>query len=534
MIENKEKNKNRIVPEILAPAGTKEALLAAVSAGCDAIYLGGNMFSARAFAGNFDSDTLPGVIDYCHLFGVKLYMTVNTLLKEHEILQLTDYMKPFYQAGLDGVIVQDPGVVRVLRRAYPLMPVHGSTQMSVASAYGANLLKKLGITRVVPARELSLEEIKSIKKKADIEIESFVHGAMCYAYSGKCLMSSFLGGRSGNRGRCAQPCRQKYEVKGSDGKVKGNEYAISLKDMCTLSILPQLIDAGIDSFKIEGRMKNPSYVAATVAAYKKARDYYFELLDSAGENNSYENFEELPEKLKKKYFSLAEQLTRDMQDIYNRGGFHSGYYHTDKGMVMTANKRPNHLGLNIGEVTGVAGPEVKIRLKEDINPQDVLEITPVGVELTSNKEGRAKSVLSLKGKELKKIKAGMQVYRTRNNSLLNSIEENIIRQERCLAAAAVVIAKAGLPLTIKMSAQAKKETVEVVLEGNLIEKAGNKPATEESLIEKMKKTGGSNVKVYTECDIEKDIFVPMSEFNSMRREAAEMLKQKIAESYHRK
>jgi len=195
-------------PEILAPAGTEEAMKAAVNAGCDAVYLGGNLFSARAFAGNFDEEAVLRTLDHCHLFGVKVYMTVNTLLKDEETQVLAEYMRPFYQAGLDGVIVQDPGVVRILRREFPDLHLHGSTQMSIASASGARFLKAQGLTRVVPARELTLQEIRQIRDEVEIEIESFVHGAMCYAYSGKCLFSSYLGGRSGNRGRCAQPCRQ--------------------------------------------------------------------------------------------------------------------------------------------------------------------------------------------------------------------------------------------------------------------------------------------------------------------------------------
>ncbi|MCF0230186.1 MAG: U32 family peptidase, partial [Parasporobacterium sp.] len=453
-------------PEILAPAGTAEALRAAVSAGCDAVYLGGNMFSARAFAGNFGTEDLVDVIEYCHLFGVKVYMTVNTLLKEEELTALPGYISPFYEAGLDGVIVQDMGVVRVLMREFPDMPVHGSTQMSISSSYGAELLRQLGITRVVPARELSLDEIRSIINKVDIEIEAFVHGAMCYAYSGRCLFSSFMGGRSGNRGRCAQPCRQLYDVirsgeapdedsrtpvKFSDngdkrtlsgkcmealGKYRQagrsaaitREYAMSLKDMCTLEILPELIDAGIASFKIEGRMKNPSYVAGTVDAYRQARDYYLELLEEQAEENEKEEagyvsskeeaiefrenskaayksvvWAELSEKRKNKYLKLASKLTDDMKDIYNRGGFHTGYYHTEKGMVMTANKRPNHQGLTVGEVISVKGPDVNIKLIKAVNPQDVLEIIPAGVEITSNRHGNKGDVISLKGKELKKI-----------------------------------------------------------------------------------------------------------------------------------
>ena len=529
-------NKDQLntIPEILAPAGSLQALEAAVKAGCDAVYLGGSFFSARAFAGNFDENGLVEAIHYCHLFGVKVYMTVNTLLKDAELAQLEDYLRPYYLAGLDGVIVQDVGVIRVLKKAFPDLPIHGSTQMSISSVYGARFLKQLGVTRFVPARELSLEEIRSIRAQVEIEIEAFVHGAMCYAYSGKCLFSSFLGGRSGNRGRCAQPCRQCYEI--MDKKQPHvKEYIMSLKDMCTLMILPQLIDAGIASFKIEGRMKNPYYVAATVAAYKKARDFYLQLKEHA----SGTNWENLPVSLQEQYQQLAQKLTEQMQDIYNRGGFHDGYYFTDKGIRMTANKRPNHLGLLLGEIVGIKGPEVQIRLCQDLHPQDVLEIVAAQVEITSNKEGKKGQVISLKGKELKKLKASMKVYRTRNNALLQEIEEQILRPEKQIQAQANIIARIKKPLQIQIK-ELTLDTldlgaaVEILVQGNIVEAAANKPTAAASLIEKMQKTGGMNIHLTTVCEIDQDAFVPMSEFNNLRREAVEQYKQCVISQYERK
>lgn len=537
-------------PEILAPCGTYEAMQAAVNAGCDAIYLGGNLFSARAFAGNFDTENMIAAIDFCHLFGVKVYMTVNTLLKENEISQLTEYMKPFYDTGLDGVIVQDVGVVRVLKNEFPDMPLHASTQMSISSWYGAKLLKDQGFTRIVPARELTLQEIREIKGKVDIEIETFVHGAMCYAYSGKCLLSSFLGGRSGNRGRCAQPCRQCYELT-RDKSV--HEYIMSLKDMCTLKILPELIDAGISSFKIEGRMKNPYYVAATVDAYKTARDFYLE-----GHTEE-------------QYQALADKLVDNMQDIYNRGGFCTGYYYVEgnkkkgsvsKGLEMAANRRPNHSGLMVGTVEAVNGPDVIIKTEQDIYPQDVLEIVPTGIELTSNKEEKANHKIVLRGKELRKIKPGMKVHRTRNNHLLKAIDERIIQPERQVQAAAVICAQIGEPLSITIrncnkeipetDASGCKDnndrpgqcveksigckipgTAQVIVTGNIVNAAENKPTDIQQLVSKMAKTGGTNVSLMVDCIMDNGAFVPMSEFNSLRREAVEEYKRQLAASYHR-
>ncbi len=238
--------------ELLAPAGCMEAFRGAVNAGADAVYLAGKQFGARAYADNFDEKQIEDVIRRAHLFGMRTYLTVNILTRQEELQTLGGFVLRMYEAGLDGVIVQDLGVAALLRRLCPSLELHASTQMSVTGPEAVQFLKKQGFTRVVPAREMSLEEIGLIKKEG-IEVESFVHGAMCYSYSGKCLMSSFLGGRSGNRGRCAGTCRLPYEI--LDGKGKpldrdGSCYPISMRDMCVLPILPELIDAGIDSFKI--------------------------------------------------------------------------------------------------------------------------------------------------------------------------------------------------------------------------------------------------------------------------------------------
>ena len=256
--------------ELLAPAGSYEALEAAFSAGADAVYIGGSQFGARAYADNLDEEKMCRAIDLAHLQGKKLYLTVNTLLKDSEIEeQLFRYLLPYYREGLDGVIVQDFGVLELIREAFPLLPIHASTQMAVTGASGARVLEELGVKRVVTARELSLAEISDIRKQTNIEIESFVHGALCYCYSGQCLMSSLIGGRSGNRGRCAQPCRLPYEVfeKGKRLNSDKTAYPLNTKDMCTLELLPEIIRAGVTSLKIEGRMKKPEYTAGVVSVY---------------------------------------------------------------------------------------------------------------------------------------------------------------------------------------------------------------------------------------------------------------------------
>ncbi len=264
--------------EILAPAGSLESMKAAVAAGADAVYIGGSRFGARAYADNPEEDRLLEAIDYAHLHGCRLYMTVNTLMKETELADLYAFLEPYYMRGVDAVIVQDMGAFALIRERFPDLPVHASTQMTITGVYGARILKELGAERVVTARELSLEEIAGIHREVDVEIESFVHGALCYCYSGQCLFSSLIGGRSGNRGRCAQTCRLPYDVK-RDGKTlngKDSRYVLSLKDLCTLDLIPDMIEAGIYSMKIEGRMKSPRYTAGVVEIYRRYTDLYLE------------------------------------------------------------------------------------------------------------------------------------------------------------------------------------------------------------------------------------------------------------------
>ena len=306
--------------EILAPAGSYESMTAAIAAGADAVYIGGSRFGARAYANNLDEDRMLEAIDYAHLHGCRLYMTVNTLVKEGELSGLDEYLRPYYERGLDAVIVQDLGVFAYIRRHFPDLPVHASTQMTITGAYGAKVLKALGASRIVTARELSLEEVRKIHETVDVEIESFVHGALCYCYSGQCLFSSLVGGRSGNRGRCAQPCRLPYDVK-RDGQVlnQGNEkYVLSLKDLCTLDLIPDLIETGVFSLKIEGRMKSPRYTAGVVSIYRKYVDRYLER--------------------GKKGYRVEDADRRALLDLFDRGGFTEGYYTKHNGADMVAVK----------------------------------------------------------------------------------------------------------------------------------------------------------------------------------------------------
>ena len=295
--------------ELLAPAGSLEILKGVIESGADAVYVGGSMFGARAYANNFTEEELLEAIDFAHLRGVKVYLTVNTLIKNSEFSKLYDYLLVYYKRGLDAVIVQDIGVVKAIHEYFPSMEIHTSTQMTVTGADGVRFLSQFGVTRVVMAREVSLAEMKRIHEETGMELEAFVHGALCYSYSGQCLFSSVLGGRSGNRGRCAQPCRLPYTVEG-----KKDEYILSLKDMCGIKALDKLHDAGVYSLKIEGRMKQLEYACGVVK-------YYRSYIDS------------------KKPVSDADYDR--IKALGNRCGFTDRYYFDHNGSDMVTYVKPN-------------------------------------------------------------------------------------------------------------------------------------------------------------------------------------------------
>lgn len=295
--------------ELLAPAGNLEIFKGVIESGADAVYVGGSMFGARAYANNFTEEELLAAIDFAHLRGVKVYLTVNTLIKNSEFSKLYDYLLPYYKRGLDAVIVQDLGVVKAIHEYFPSMELHTSTQMTVTGADGVRFLSQFGVTRVVMAREVSLAEMKRIHEETGMELEAFVHGALCYSYSGQCLFSSILGGRSGNRGRCAQPCRLPYTVEG-----KKDEYILSLKDMCGIKALDKLHDAGVYSLKIEGRMKQLEYACGVVK-------YYRSYIDS------------------KKPVSDADYDR--IKALGNRCGFTDRYYFDHNGSDMVTYVKPN-------------------------------------------------------------------------------------------------------------------------------------------------------------------------------------------------
>lgn len=303
--------------ELLSPAGNHDAFIGAVNAGADAVYLSGTSFGARAYAENFDNESLVNVIDIAHLFNVKVYLTVNTLFKQSEIDKLPGFLDEPYKHHLDGVIVQDVGVISFINSHFPDLPIHLSTQLSSTCGFSSGIFKKYNVTRIVPARELSLDEMIKLKERSGLEIESFIHGAMCYSYSGRCLFSSILGGRSGNRGRCAQPCRLPYSVDHLNDK-----YILSMSDMCTLNILDELIHSGIDSFKIEGRMKKPEYAAGVTSIYRKYIDQVYD----------------------GKFNGVSKSDLEFIKNLYLRTHISEGYYHVHNSKDMLCIDSPSYNG----------------------------------------------------------------------------------------------------------------------------------------------------------------------------------------------
>ncbi len=354
--------------ELLAPAGSYETFLAVLAAGADAVYVGGNAFGARAYANNFSEEELLAAIDYAHMHGRKLYLTVNTLFKERELTeQLYPYLLPYYKQGLDAVIVQDIGAMQFIREHFPDLEIHTSTQMTVTNRYGAQMMKDLGAHRVVTAREMSFAEIADIHEHVDVEIESFVHGALCYCFSGQCLFSSMIGGRSGNRGRCAQPCRLPYEAYDESQNCISNKkkpYILSPKDLCTIEMIPQLVQSGVYSFKIEGRMKQTEYAAGVVSIYRKYIDLYLEKGEAG--------------------FRVSKEDYQRLLDLGNRSGFTEGYYKKHNGADMITFEQPSH---KKSDVIPYEKAEIKEKIKGTLRlSQDLPAIMTVvsgDVEVTA-------------------------------------------------------------------------------------------------------------------------------------------------------
>ena len=501
------KTKNRPI-EVLAPAGSMECLKAAILNGADAVYLGGEMFGARAYAGNFSNEELLEAIDYVHLYGKKLFLTVNTLMKEEELPLLPGFLKPFYEQGLDAVIVQDLGAVAMIRKHFPELEIHASTQMTITGIHGARIAKKMGAKRVVPARELSLEEIKEIKDDTGLDMECFVHGALCYCYSGQCFMSSMLGGRSGNRGRCAGTCRLPFYLDGA--KNTKNAYPLSLKDLCTIEHLPEILDHGVDSLKIEGRMKGPRYVGEVTRIYRKYVDLY----------------------LSGKPYKVEPEDLKILMEVFNRGGFTGGYYKEYHGKDMMSMKRPDHQGLPVGKIGKLMKGKISFTTREDIHKGDVLQIRinpEEKVELTSPSEFKAGSKVILNGQKMKKLHEGMEIKRTLNHPMIERIDEELKQKKKENLKGKIIIWK---DQCAKLILKDGEDYVEVT--GYVIEEAQKNGALAADIEKLLKKTGQTH---YTfeelEVDLGENLFVPGSVLKKLRKEAFAQMDQTKILKYRR-
>jgi putative protease len=515
--------------ELLAPAGNREAFTAAVNSGADAVYMGGRQFGARAYAANFDDEELAAVVREAHLLGVKIYVTVNTLVDNGELSALAAYLRQLYEIGIDAAIIQDAGVLAVARQVAPRLPLHASTQMTVHNIEGVKFLAEHGITRVVLARELSLAAISRICDASPLEIETFVHGALCISYSGQCLMSSMIGGRSGNRGRCAQPCRLPYTLVDAAGKNAlagrdAGEYLLSPKDFNTIEHIPALIDAGVVSFKIEGRMKRAEYVAIVVDSYRRAIDACL-----AGRGS----------------FAVPPQDQKDMAQIFNRG-FTTAYLYGKQGREMMSDRRPNNRGVRIGRVLEY-DPRAKtaaIKLDEPLAVGDIVEfwvkvggranttVTAIRVDGREVTAAPAQAVATIPVAGA--VRPGDRVFKTFDAALMEKARASFDAASplRRIPVDAHVAVGEGRPLTVTLADDG----------GNtgsgrtafLAEKAVKRPLTEETLAAQIGRLGTT---VFTLRDlhsgIDGQVMVPLSELNEARRQAVDELEQARLTHYAR-
>ncbi|MBE6008143.1 MAG: U32 family peptidase [Lachnospiraceae bacterium] len=500
-------------PELLSPAGSPESVYAAVNNGADAVYLGGKQFGARQLADNFSNTELEDIIDYCHLRGVKVYVTVNTLYKEKELKPMMDFVKFLYEAGADAVIVQDIGAAMLIKEHYPTLSIHASTQLTANNIEDVRFLKSKGFDKVVLSRELSLEEIKEIKNGVDIELEVFIHGALCVSYSGQCIMSSMLGGRSGNRGRCAQICRLPFSLHNGYTKISAG-HLLSPKDIETLEILPELIKIGIDSFKIEGRMKNPEYVAGATSVYRKHIDSYLASPEDYVMNNSDK---------------------KALTQLFNRGGFTNGYFNIHSGMDMMCPERPKTWGLMAGFVDSYnkkLGKAV-IRTREPFVPGDGIEIWTrtephVGTNISKPSKAGEYITVNITGD----INKNDPVYKTNDKALRDALNKTWEKNTRTKDISMDFTAFVGKPMTLKVW---DNDGNFAFVEGPVVEEATGKAATMESIAERLSKTGGTPFNAETVfVRLNGSVFIPVSVLNELRRNAVEKLEKAIISSYKNK
>lgn len=485
-------------PELLAPAGDMAALHAAVACGADAVYFGGRMFGARASASNFTGEVLEQAVEYCHLRNVKAYMTINTLVKDDEFAEVYAVAKEAVLAGVDAVLVQDLGVMAFLQAQFDGLELHASTQMSINNRQGAQMAKRLGLRRVVAAREASLDELQAMVQTG-IEIESFCHGALCASFSGQCLMSSLIGGRSGNRGRCAQPCRQAYTLNGETA------YHLSTKDISTAYGLPALTKAGIASLKIEGRLKRPEYVAIVTGAYRHALD---------------QSMQGKP---------VDEKYLLELKKIFNRGGFSKGYAGGAIDGEIYYAKRQNHLGVPVGKILVKKGQRVLIKEDMPLHVGDGLEARDGlgdGIGIVVERIDRDKNGDPWIGAP-NAVREGMPLFRTTDAEQLSRAREMVRaggQKERLNMVFCCHVGKAA-SLTIG----------QIKVEGQVAEQATCRPITAEKIQAQLEKLGDTaflpgDIQIH----LDDNAFLPLSAVNALRREALQLYAQDLLAQRHPK
>ncbi len=495
-------------PELLAPAGSKESLIAAVKNGADAVYFGGSAFSARQYASNFNREELEWAIDHAHKMGVKAYVTVNTLIKDSELEEAADYLRFLCNAGADAVIVQDLGILWLLREQLPELQVHASTQMTIHNAEGVKFLQEMGVKRVVLARELSLDEIQKIKSETAVEIETFIHGALCFSYSGQCLLSSMIGGRSGNRGYCAQPCRKKYRANDVEG------YLLSPKDLNMSEHVGALVKAGIDSFKIEGRMKRPEYVAGVVRVYRKLIDRFFEA----------------PGK-----FRVTESEKHTLRQLFNRE-FTTGYFFGNPGCELMSRKYPHNIGTELGRVLDYEPRKklVSISLKAQLRTGDGIGIgeQDTGVIIKGMYVNNQRVAVANPGSTVRihldtEVAASDVVFKTYDAELMASLEAGNARKIPVR-----MLIKARINEAAELCVSDGEN--DIAVRGAKVSKAEAKPVSKNSIIDQLKKLGNTIFEAQEiRFEVDDNIFIPVSELNSLRREAVSRLERLCAQKWKR-
>lgn len=496
--------------ELLSPAGNMESMRAAIFAGCDAVYLGGYMFGARSYAGNFSNEELVEAIKYAHIHGVRVYVTVNTIIYENEVDMFLEYIDFLHQNNVDAVIMQDLGMMDLVRQTYPNLEIHASTQMHIHNLESAKVVEELGLARTVLARETSIDDIKKIRENTKMELEIFVHGALCISYSGQCLMSKMIGGRSGNRGSCAGSCRLPYNLFEGSKKVNKHDYVLSMKDLNSLENLESLLKVGVDSLKIEGRMKRPEYVYLVTSIYRKAIDSFY----------------------KNGLVKITKEEISELEKIYNRY-FTKGFLFNEENTKITNDYRPNHMGVLIGKVVGVNRGKTLIKLSGDISIHD-------GIRIVSEKEedGFEVNQFYINNKLVKKAsigdtiaietrtkpEIGASVVKTSDIEQLNLVHEKWKDLYRPILIRGTFKCQVGSPMLLIVTDGVNK--IEVCSD-NLVDKAQNKPTTKEDLIKQLDRLKDTCYK-WEKLNVETDgmSFVPKSQINELRRKMVEVLNEK--------